>query len=147
MDFGIRKFKNEDKTAIVEMMEEFYSSPVVMTNGSIEIFEKDFDTCLNNPTFLEGFIFYNKDNILGYAMIAKSFSTEFARNVIYLEDLYLKAEFRSKGIIPKFIEYIKYNYPNTLLKLEVEKENLHACHCYKKCGFKELDYIEMYYLN
>ena len=47
MDFGIRKFKNEDKTTIVEMMEEFYSSPVVMTNGSIEIFEKDFDICLN----------------------------------------------------------------------------------------------------
>ena len=58
-------------------------------------------------------------------------------------DLYLKEEYRGLGIIPNFIEFIESLYPDTILKLEVEAENEHAVHVYKKRGFKELPYQEM----
>ena len=143
IEFKIRKFIEEDKHEILSMMQEFYSSDAVFTNGSDEIFETDFETCINNSPFLDGYVFYNQDKILGYAMLAKSFSTEFGKICIWIEDLYLKEYCRGKGVIPEFINYLKSVYPNVIFKLEVEEENSHAVHVYKKCGFKKLPYSEM----
>lgn len=143
LEFKIRKFIEEDKHEILSMMQEFYNSDAVFTNGSNEIFETDFETCINNSPFLDGYVFYNQDKILGYAMLAKSFSTEFGKICIWIEDLYLKEYCRGKGVIPDFINYLKSVYPDVIFKLEVEEENSHAVHVYKKCGFKELPYSEM----
>ncbi len=143
MKFCIRKIKNEDKSELMSMMKNFYSSDAVYTNGSVEIFERDINNCINENPYLEGYIFYSKDRILGYAMIAKSFSTEFGKPCIWLEDLYIKPEFRGNGIIPKFIDYVKNIFTDSIFRLEVEKENSHAVHVYKKKGFLELPYLEM----
>ena len=135
--------KFEDKTEVLNMMQTFYSSDAVFTNGSKEIFEADIENCLNNSPYLEGFVFTSEKQILGYAMLAKSFSTEFGKPCIWFEDLYLKPEFRGNKIIPKFIEFIETSFQDAVFRLEVEKENNHACHVYKKQGFTELPYCEM----
>lgn len=61
INFKIRKFKDEDKHEILSMMQEFYSSDAVFTNGSDEIFETDFETCINNSPFLDGYVFNNEE--------------------------------------------------------------------------------------
>ena len=146
MNFKIRKFNKDDKSEVLMMMEEFYHSDAVSTNGSNEIYETDFENCINDLPFLDGYVFVSEDIILGYAMIAKSFSTEFGKMCIWLEDLYLKKEYRGQSIIPQFLEYIKETNPNTLFKLEVEKKNSHAVHVYQKCGFSKLPYLEMMFI-
>lgn len=143
MKLVIRKMKEKDKPEVLSMMEEFYNSDAVFTNGSKEIFENDFNNCINNCPYLEGYVFENDRIILGYGMIAKSFSTEFGKICIWFEDLYLKPEFRGKGIVPKFIQFIENVHNNAIFRLEVEKENIHACHIYKKLGFNPLPYLEM----
>lgn len=143
MDFGIRKMQLEDKKEILTMMKEFYSSDAVATNGSNEIFETDFENCINDYQYLEGFVFCQKKKILGYAMIAKSFSTEFAKRCIYIEDLFIKKEFRGQGIITEFLRYLENIYVNSIFKLEVDKCNINAIEVYKKRGFIPLSYIEM----
>ena len=143
MDFKIKKFKNCDKLEILCMMEEFYSSDAVFTNGSREIFCKDFEECLSDSPFLEGYKFIRDSEILGYAMIAKSFSTEFGKKCIWLEDLYLKPENRGQGIIPIFIKYIETLYSDSIFRLEVESDNYHAQHVYQKSGFSVLPYMEL----
>ena len=40
--------KFEDKVEVISMMKTFYSSEAVFTNGSDEIFEADFNTCIDN---------------------------------------------------------------------------------------------------
>ena len=132
MQFNIRKFLKEDKFEILSMMKVFYSSEAVFTNGSEEIFKRDFEACFEKDT-----------KILGYAMLAKSFSTEFGKTCIWLEDLYLKPEFRGKGIIPKVIKHVEDSYKDCILRLEVEDENTHAVHVYEKSGFSRLPYVEM----
>ena len=143
MDFIIRQMNNEDKVEVLSMMEEFYSSDAVFTNGSAEIFQSDFENCISESPYLEGFVFIVDEDIIGYSMIAKSFSTEFGKECIWLEDLYLKANYRGKGIIPKFFKYLTHIYCNAIFRLEVEKENKHALHVYKKFGFEELPYLEL----
>ena len=53
-------------TQILAMMKEFYVSDAVFTNGSDEIFENDFQNCVNDNTYLEGYVFCVDEKILGY---------------------------------------------------------------------------------
>lgn len=143
MQINIEKMRAEHKKEVIDMMAIFYASEAVHTNGSAEIFEADFENCIGNSPYIDGFVFTQAEKILGYAMIAHSFSTEFGKECIWFEDLYLKPEFRGFGIIPKFFNFIETEYKNTIFRLEVEKENLHALHVYKKHKFSALPYHEM----
>ncbi len=144
MDFVIRKITQSDFDEVFAMMKTFYNSPAVFTNGSDEIFQSDIAACLDEKCpFLDGFVFVAKNEIIGYAMLAKSFSTEFGKPCIWLEDLYLKPAFRGNGIIPSFIKFVENNYQNSVFRLEVEDENKHAVHVYEKTGFSRLPYVEM----
>lgn len=142
-DFSVRKMQKEDKEDIILMMKAFYSSDAVFTNGSDEIFNNDFENCVNNSPYLEGYVFHNEQEIQGYAMIAKSFSTEFGKACYWIEDLYIKPAYRGLGIGTEFFSYIEKLYPDVIFRLEVEKENERAVYVYKKCGFTTLPYAEM----
>jgi len=143
LDYKIRKMLNSDRDEVLSMMKTFYSSAAVYTNGSDEIFNCDIDNCISDEPYLEGFIFECNNKTAGYLMTARSFSTEFGKTCIWLEDLYLKPEFRGMGIAADFISYIKKLNPDCVLRLEVENENSHAVHVYEKSGFKPLPYTEM----
>ncbi|MBE6948186.1 MAG: GNAT family N-acetyltransferase [Ruminococcaceae bacterium] len=139
----IRMMTAQDKAAVMDMMRTFYASPAVLTNGSEEIFSNDFDHCVDDNPYLEGYIFENASDIQGYAMVAKSFSTEFGKRCIWIEDLYLKDAYRGQGIGKAFFDFITSKYPDCIFRLEAEEENERAIHLYKKCGFSVLPYVEM----
>ena len=132
-----------DKREVLLMMREFYPSPAVFTNGSEEIFEADFDNCIGDSPYIEGYVFEGADGICGYAMVAKSFSTEFGKPCIWIEDIFVKSAHRGAGIGTLFLGYIENKYPNSVFRLEVEEENERAVGVYKKCGYGVLPYMEM----
>lgn len=143
MNLIIRPMIFEDKDRVLEMMRVFYASPAVFTNGSDDIFRSDIENCINDNPYLEGYIFEVSGEIQGYGMIAKSFSTEFGRSCMWIEDIYIKESCRGAGIGSKFIDYIGEKYPDAILRLEVEEENERAVNVYKKNGFSFLPYLEM----
>ena len=138
MQNTIRRMEKKDKKQVIEMMRVFYASPAVLSNGSEEIFEADVDHCVGESPYLEGYIFEDGDNIQGYGMVAKSFSTEFGKPCIWIEDIYIKEEYRGLGLGSYFLSYIEEKYPNAVLRLEVEAENERAVSVYTKCGYKVL---------
>lgn len=138
----IRLMKEQDKNEVIEMMTVFYASEAVSTNGSREIFESDFDNCINSCPYLEGYVFEENNNICGYAMVAKSFSTEFGKPCIWIEDLYIKEEYRHKKLGSLFFDFLKDNYKDTIQRLEVDKNNVFAIKAYKKNNFDEVDYLQ-----
>ena len=139
----IRKMEEKDKNEVLNMMRVFYASDAVFTNGSEEIFESDVNACVGECPFLEGYVFEEKEAIQGYGMLAKSFSTEFGKPCIWVEDIYVKPEYQGLGIGSQFFRLIEEMYQDVLLRLEVEEENERAVHVYKKSGFDELPYMEM----
>ena len=143
MSFKIREMQKDDKNAVIEMMRTFYSSPAVFTNGSEEIFLADFENCVNENPYLEGFVLESIDGIVGYAMIAKSFSTEFGKPCVWIEDIYIKDTFRGLGLGNMLMSFITENYKDCIFRLEVEEENKIATKLYKKQGFTVLPYVEM----
>ena len=76
-------------------------------------------------------------------MIAKSFSTEFGKPCIWIEDIYLKEAYRGLGIGKQFFDFLFRKYPDHLFRLEAEAENTRAIRLYEKCGFSVLPYLEM----
>ena len=143
MSTNIRKMTEADRQTVVDMMRTFYHSPAVWTNGSEEIYNNDITACVGDSPYAEGYIFEGEKEIQGYGMIAKSFSTEFGKPCIWIEDLYLKEEFRGEGIGSKFFQYLEQEYPGTIMRLEVEEENERAIAVYRKNGYEILPYMEM----
>ncbi|MCI8673116.1 MAG: GNAT family N-acetyltransferase [Lachnospiraceae bacterium] len=143
MSIIIREMIDTDRKAVFDMMKVFYASPAVATNGSDEVFQADIDHCIGACPYLEGYVFQDEQGIQGYGMVAKSFSTEYGKLCIWIEDLYIKEPFRGTGIGSKFLDFVAGRYPGTILKLEVEKENERAIKVYEKCGYVSLPYHEM----
>ena len=143
MNSTIRVMARKDKSSVLEMMRVFYASPAVFTNGSEEVFLNDIENCVNDNPFLEGYIIEDEKDIQGYAMIAKSFSTEFGKMCIWIEDLYIKDEYRGSGLGKMFMDFITKKYTDCIFRLEAEEENERAIKLYKKSGFSVLPYLEM----
>ena len=139
----LEAMREEHREEVLAMMRVFYASPAVSTNGSEEIFRADVDACLSVDPYLEGYVLTENGRLLGYTMLARSFSTEFGKHCVWIEDLYLKPEHREKGRGSAALEAIRKLHPEALLRLEVERENSRAVHVYRKSGFGELPYLEM----
>ena len=142
----LRHMEERDRAQVLDMMRAFYSSEAVLTNGSEEIFNSDISECVSDSPFAEGFVFTDTDDghLLGYAMLAHSFSTEYGIRCVWIEDIYLKEEARGKGFASDFFKHINAAYPDALHRLESEHENLHALEVYKSHGFSEMPYAELY---
>lgn len=143
MDSVIRSIQERDREDVLSMMRTFYASDAVWSNGSDEIFHADVDACLSESPYIEGYVFEGEGGLQGYAMVAKSFSTEFGKPCMWLEDIYVAPEFRDRGIGSAFMSYIQKKYPDAIFRLEVEPENERAVHVYEKCGFVVIPYMEM----
>ena len=63
----------------------------------------------------------------------------------FIEDLYIKEEYRGLGIGSSFFHFIEEKYKGLAVryKLEVEEENQNAISVYKKRGYKKLGYFIM----
>ncbi len=86
-----------------------------------------------------------EDNLAGYGMIAKSYSTEFGGLCIWIEDLYIEPEYRGMGIGTQFFQHIEETYRGKAVRycLEVAADNENAIKVYEKNGFERVGYVEM----
>ncbi|HCK88166.1 MAG TPA: N-acetyltransferase [Erysipelotrichaceae bacterium] len=139
----IRTIQETDRTAVTEIMRVFYASEAVLSSGSAEIFENDISECLKNGPYLKGYVFGEDGILQGYAMTAFTFNTEYGRRTVWIEDLYVKEEYRERGLGTAFLKMIREEYPDCLLRLEAEEENEGAMRLYRKQGFHRLPYVEM----
>ncbi|MGN0613120.1 MAG: GNAT family N-acetyltransferase [Porcipelethomonas sp.] len=142
---NIRKIERRDYDNVLEMMRVFYASPAVLSDPSEDILRRDIDDCLGDTPFIEGYVFEEEGTLAGYAMAAKSYSTEFGGMCIWIEDIYIVPQYRHKGIGSQFLHFIRTEYKGkaVLCRLEVEHENENAVAAYKKSGFTELPYVQM----
>jgi ribosomal protein S18 acetylase RimI-like enzyme len=78
--------------------------------------------------------------MVGYSVIAYSFSFEYAGRNAFLDELYVAPEYRGRGIGRKaiaFIEELARSEKLTALHLEVSRSNSRALHLYVACGFRD----------
>lgn len=143
-EYSLRPMEASDKAAVIDMMRGFYASEAVHTNGSEEVFNNDVEACVSDCPFASGYVFTREDgSICGYSMLAHSYSTEYGRPAVWIEDLFLEEDARGQGIAAMVFDLVKEKYPGHIHRLEVEETNIRAIRAYKKSGFTMLRYTEM----
>lgn len=140
----IRSMEEKDKKEVLAMMRVFYDSPAVFHTSSDAVLKRDVEDCLGDMPFVEGFVFEDGGTLAGYSMISKGYTTEYGGLCIWLEDLYIKPEYRRQGIGSALFGYLEERYPQAVrFKLEVEQENEGAIQTYRRSGYRISPYFEM----
>ncbi len=137
----IVRMDRSNSSEVYAMMRVVYDSPAVLHTSSDRVLKNDIEACIGDCPYLDGYVFMVDGNVAGYSMVSKSFTTEYGGICAWIEDLYIKEEYRRRGISKQFFEKLPSMYPDIVrFKLEVEPENERAIETYKKCGYTKLHY-------
>ena len=141
----IRPAARRDWEALREMLGEFYNSDAVLQPIKESCHQRNFEESLRPDGMLKTFIFEDNGQPVGFAELALNWSTEVGGRTVWIEDLYIREEYRGKGIGSAFFRRLKHDFDGTTLRyrLEVEDYNLGARRLYEREGFTVLPYMQM----
>lgn len=142
----IRKLRSTDRADYIAMADEFYSSDAVCHPVPSSNFEAAFDEMMRSDMYAEGYIIEKDGCIAGYALLAKTFSQEAGGMVIWIEEIYIREQYRALGLGGEFFKYIDQTaMKNSVarIRLEVEEDNHRAIRLYNKNGYECLSYMQM----
>jgi GNAT superfamily N-acetyltransferase len=139
MDIKLRSAEESDFTQLLELFQEFAAfekQPDAVTNSVDRMIrEKDFLNCFVAET--------NDKRIIGYTTYFFTYYTWIGK-CLYMDDLYVKPEFRAKGIgkrlMNRVIEFAKSSNCHKL-RWQVSNWNKPAVEFYKSLG-ASIDDIE-----
>mgnify|MGYP000939652596 FL=1 len=142
----IRKFVPEDREDYIRFSTEFYNSSAVDKPVPREHFEQGFDEVMRSDVYVQGYMLVFDGNNVGYCVTMKTYSVEAGGITIWIDELFVLEEYRSKGLGRELFKYIEENGDKKLrrIRLEVELENGRAISLYKKMGFEPAPYDGMW---
>ena len=134
-----------DKELYITMAEEFYNSDAVLHPIPRDHFEKTANEALRSDEYAEIYLLEYEGETAGYGLTARTFSQEAGGQVLWIEELYIRKEFRSKGLGREFFSSLedKNRGESVRLRLEVEADNTRAISLYERLGYEVLDYVQM----
>lgn len=111
-----------------------------------EHFEQGFDEMMRSDVYVQGYMLVCDGNNVGYCVTMKTYSVEAGGITIWIDELFVLEEYRSKGLGRELFKYIEENGDKKLrrIRLEVELENGRAISLYKKMGFEPAPYDGMW---
>ncbi|MCG8435605.1 MAG: GNAT family N-acetyltransferase [Gammaproteobacteria bacterium] len=148
-DFEIRPARREDVGLILRFIKELaeyekMSDQVMATEQELS------DRLFGERPEAETLICFSKDEPAGFALYFENFSTFRGRKGIYLEDLYVRPEFRGSGLGKKLLQSVaKIARDRDCVRLEwqVLDWNKPAKEFYEKLGARHLCGWEVYRLT
>ena len=141
----IRKMEPTDFDKILDMMLVFYASDALLIHPEESVLRKTLADAIEAGPYVEGFVFCFEEELAGYGMVAKSYSTEMGGRCVWIEDIYIKPVFRGQGLGTAFLQFVEDRYRNwaVRLRLEAEEENEKAMSVYRNAGFETLGYVQL----
>ncbi len=133
-----RQFRLSDRKIVAQLVKDFYEETPSVRRITDEKIKRTFSAFAADPGKGKILVIAKGKIIIGYALLANFWSNEWGGNVLFLDEIYLKPEFRDQGIGRSFINYLikkKYNHA-TAIQLEVSPANKKAKAFYKDIGFK-----------
>lgn len=140
----IREFDRKDIKDYKKMCKEFYSSDAVLKNIPEKNIDAFIEEVLSSDVYAKCYIMEYEGDIAGYAVTAKTYSQEAGGIVLWVEEAFLKKEFRGRGLGKEFFDYILKTPNVKRFRLEVEDYNVRAKKLYSSLDFEMLEYEQMY---
>lgn len=141
----IRRPEPRDKKEYLAMSEEFYATDAVLHPVPKRNFERTFDLLLTGSRYADAYLVEEDGKAVGYALLAFTWSNEAGGMVVWGEELYIRPQYRGKGIGNAVIARIFKDYGNKAVRfrLETEDSNTGARKLYRRIGFRDLPYRQM----
>lgn len=141
----IRPLTQTDFDCVLAMMVTFYASDALLVHPEEAVLRKTLADSLSGTPYLESFGFEQEGQLVGYGMVAMSYSTEAGGLCAWIEDIYIEPAHRGKGYGSSFLDFVRQRYKGrvTRVRLEAEPENERAMAVYRKAGFEILGYTQL----
>lgn len=135
----------EDRELILPMVEDFYRSDAVDHPVEREILERSFrDAASPDEPLLRGLLIQADGEAAGYMYLTQCYSAEVGGRCVFLEEIYLKPEFRGRGLGREAMAWLERAYPAARrFRLEVTQSNQSAVRLYQRAGYDFLRYDQM----
>lgn len=140
----IRPLGQQDKNAFVRLVGQFYSLPAVAHAIPPQHAVDTFETILSGSPYAKGYLFEQDGKTAGYALLALTWSNEAGGLCVWIEELFIKEEFRGQGIGGEFFAWLLKEFSNARrFRLEATEENEGAVRLYRRLGYEFLEYRQM----
>lgn len=140
----VRKYCDGDREIFGQMIFGLYEEDPegeAMTNEKIDA---TIERAAAHPDNLEILMIEEGGAVAGCTIVAFYWSNEMGGLEVHIDELYVKKEFRDKGIGGEFMETIHERYPEAVaFALEVTPSNIRAKKMYQRLGFREAENTTM----
>lgn len=135
---AFRIFTRQDIPAIVDMMRQFNAIDDYPFNEKER--NENLELLLANSNYGCLWVIQFNAEIAGYMFLGFGFSFEFKGRDAFVDELFIRPEFRGKGIGNQAIDFVISEAKRLgikVLHLEAEKHNEQALRLYRNKGFKD----------
>lgn len=137
MEIHYRTFRPTDGPVVAELIQGLYREDPSSRGMTPQKIRHTFDFITAHPEQGAIIVLEYDAEIIGYSILINFWSNEYGGNILYIDELYVKQAYRSRGIGTNFIRYLaKTMFENSVaLQLEVTPDNTQARKLYESLGF------------
>ena len=137
----------DDALALAGMMESLYQEDPFAPDAKREQFPRTIQHLLACPDQGRIVLFVERDAVCGYALLIPFWSNEFGGNVVVIDEIYVRPNFRNRGIAKAFFSLVTAEKPfnAVAMGLEVSPDNSAARRLYASLGFEPRTNLAMTY--
>lgn len=144
-----REFEPDDLQEYLTMSRDFFNSDAVDHFVSEKNWQETFAKIMNKSQFVNGWVFLDNGNITGYLLICFTWSNEIGGIDAWIDEFYIKPEYRGKSLGKAYLKYILQFYSDSVnrFRLEITSTNTIAEQLYLKLGFTVVPYKPLFLNN
>lgn len=145
----LRKIEENDRALFLQLMDDFYHSPAVTDPINPKNYETTFNFIVRGDHYVDGYMVEFDNETVGYLILSITYSNEVGGYVTWLEELYIDPKYQGQGYGEQTMLDINETLKDSTraFRLEVSPENEKITNFYKRHGFEERVYLQMYHPN
>lgn len=142
----IRKVEAKDRAVFLELADQFWHTPAVHQPIERSHHEKTFDLLMEGTPFAAAHLIEYQGKVVGYGLLAFTYSNEAGGNAVWLEELFVRPEFQGMGLGRDYILFVHEEYGDwaARFRLEIDSRNKGAAKLYERHGYRKMPYLELY---
>lgn len=139
MKIELREYVDTDYNELIGMVSALYNEdPEGQPINSSKV-EATINEYKENSQKIKIIIILKNSYIIGYSLLVYFWSNEYGGNILFIDELYIKKEFRNKGIGSYFLKYVENMDDINAIQLETTPSNKRVYKYYKKMGFEDIE--------
>jgi ribosomal protein S18 acetylase RimI-like enzyme len=126
-----------DLDILLELVQEFHQIEHLPFDEKLD--RDVLDQFFRNESFGQAWLMQQETDVIGYIILTLGFSLEFRGRDAFIDELYVRPEYRNQGIGTKtlaFVEIALASLGVRAIHLEVDFENPNAQRLYRKTGYQ-----------